>query len=99
MAGRCVWRTYNVSEIANRRATGEFEDNYPVEWEGNVFAFSCGFHLGKCAIAFPHGPKTHRFGIQVSEQDAKAIIERLPQFLPSIPEDAKEAPFDQAVPS
>ena len=51
------------------RATGEFEEN--------VFAFSCGFHLGKCAIAFQHGHKTHRFGIQVSEQDAKAIIERL----------------------
>jgi hypothetical protein len=69
--GRGKTRSFLVGRVANLRASGFFpSDSY---W-GNYLA---QMRLGGGTVGFDSQGKTHRFGIQLTESDARTVVEQL----------------------
>ncbi len=69
-------KSFQTMEISNLRAAGFF---------GNMTSWSAGmafWGLSGGTVAFDYKDKTHRFGIQLEEKEARKIVERLGAYLP-----------------
>lgn len=69
-------RNFQTMEISNLRAAGFF---------GSLDSWSAGmafWGLSGGTVAFDYKNKTHRFGIQLEEKEAREIVKRLGAYLP-----------------
>lgn len=75
--GLGVRRSFPITGVSNLRAAGLF---------GSLHSWSYGmawYGLSPGVVAFEHEGKTHRFGIQLEEQEAHELVEALKRYLPS----------------
>jgi hypothetical protein len=70
-------KVFPVSQVLNLRASGLF-GSFLQGWSGtwNAYGLSGG------VIAFESGGKTHRFGIQLEEDEAQEVVAQLAKHLP-----------------
>lgn len=68
-------KAFPVSSVSNLRASGPFGSRV-VRCQIDVYAFRGG------VITFESGGKTHRFGIQLEEGEAREVVAQLAERLP-----------------
>jgi hypothetical protein len=76
MLGLGRTRTFQIHEISNLRAVGLFGSMLSGASSMAYWGISGG------TVAFNYRGKTHRFGIQLEEDEALGVIERLRPYLP-----------------
>jgi hypothetical protein len=68
-------KTFPIHAISDLRAAGLFGN--PYSWSASMSHWG----LSGGTVAFDHDGKTHRFGIHLEEDEARAVAERLRSYL------------------
>jgi hypothetical protein len=68
-------KSFLLHDLSNLRAAGDFGSKFPPGHIHGVWSFTGG------NVAVDHGTETHRFGVDLEEQDARELVEALKGYL------------------